>query len=75
MYDSYERKGSLCNDVKMIDGCIYKIKTSFLKNILQSSSINHSFWNESKIKFIENNSDFFLDVDTPKDLKIFEKIK
>lgn len=74
MYDSYERKGALCNDVKMIDGCAYKIKTSFLEKILKSDNVNHMFWNESKIKFIENKDDTFLDIDTPKDLKKFGKL-
>lgn len=74
-YDSYERKGSLCNDVKMIDGYGYKIKTDFLKRVIASDNINHTFWNESKIKFIENNSKIFLDVDTPEDLKLFNILK
>ena len=73
-FDSYERKGSLCEEVKMIDGCIYKIKTSFLNQVINSGEINHTFWNKSKIKFIENESDIFLDVDTPKDLKLFKKL-
>lgn len=74
MYESYERKGVLCNNVKMIDGCAYKIKTSFLIKILNSDNVNHSFWNESKIKFIENKDDIFIDVDTPKDLKKIENL-
>ena len=74
MFESYERKGSLCKDVKMIDGCCYKIKTSFLDKIVSSENVNHTFWNESKIKFIENTDDFYIDVDTPKDLKKFEII-
>lgn len=73
--DSYERKGCLCPDTKMIDGCIYKIKTSFLFECINQDSFNHHFWNESKIKFIENTSDIFLDVDTPKELKQFEILK
>ena len=32
--DSYERKGSLCEEVKMVDGCVYKIKTSFLNEMM-----------------------------------------
>lgn len=71
-YDSYERKGSLCPDVKMIDGAIYKIKTEFLSKIIYSESPNHMFWNESKIKFIKNDAELFLDVDEPRDLKLFE---
>lgn len=70
-YESFERKGSLCDNVKMIDGCGYKIKTDFLIKIVNSQNINHSFWNESKIKFIENKDNIFLDIDTPKDLNKF----
>lgn len=73
--DSYERKGCLCPDVKMIDGCIYKIKSSFLKEIISTESFNHHFWNKSKICFVENTSDIFLDIDTPKELKQFELLK
>jgi len=72
MYDSYERKGSLCKDTKMIDGAIYKIKTEFLTKIIYSESPNHMFWNEGKIKFIKNDAELFLDVDEPRDLKLFE---
>lgn len=73
-YDSYERKGSLCKDLKMIDGCVYKIKTDFLVKIIKSDNVNHSFWNESNIKFIENKDGLFLDVDTTKDLEIFKNL-
>lgn len=73
--DSYERKGCLCPDVKMIDGCIYKIKSSFLKEAISTESFNHHFWNKSKICFVENTSDIFLDIDTPKELKQFELLK
>ena len=71
MYESYERKGSLCKDVKMIDGCCYKIKTSFLDKIVSSENVNHTFWNESKIKFVENKDNMFLDIDTQNDLNKF----
>jgi pseudaminic acid cytidylyltransferase len=74
MYDSYERKGSLCENVKMVDGSIYKIKTEFLIKAINSYNVNHFFWNKSKIKFIENRDDFYIDIDTPKDLKQFYKI-
>jgi hypothetical protein len=73
--DSYERKGCLCPDTKMIDGCVYKIKTSFLKEAINAESFNNHFWNKSKICFIENTSDIFLDIDTPKELKQFELLK
>lgn len=74
-YDSYERKGSLCKDTKMIDGYVYKIKTECLVRIINSESPNHTFWNESKIKFVKNTTGIFLDVDEPRDLKIFEIYK
>lgn len=73
-YDSYERKGSLCERVKMVDGCIYKIKTEFLTRVIKSGNTNNYFWNKSKIKFIENYDDFIIDVDTPNDLRKFNKI-
>lgn len=74
-YDSYERKGSLCKDTKMIDGYVYKIKTEFLVRIINSESPNHMFWDESKIKFVKNKTGIFLDVDEPRDLKMFEIYK
>ena len=72
-YNSYERKGSLCSELKMIDGAIYRIKTKFLEKIISSDNINHCFWNESKILFLENNN-LFLDIDTPRDLFLFQEI-
>lgn len=74
-YDSYERKGSLCKDTKMIDGYIYKIKAECLIRIITSNNINHEFWNNSKIKFVENTTGIFLDIDEPRDLKMFEIYK
>ena len=74
-YDSQERKGSLCLEEKMIDGYIYKIKTSFLKNVVNSDNSNNYFWNHSRIKFIENKSRFFLDIDEPEDLDLFIKLQ
>ena len=74
-YDSHERKGSLCHQEKMIDGYIYKIKTSFLKNVVNSDNSNNYFWDHSRIKFIENKSRFFLDIDEPEDLDLFIKLQ
>ena len=74
-YESRERKGSLCSEEKMIDGYIYKIKTSFLKNVVNSDNSNNYFWNHSRIKFIENKSRFFLDIDEPEDLDLFIKLQ
>ena len=74
-YESYERKGCLCFNTKMIDGSIYKIKTDHLIKIINSQSPNHTFWNQSKIQFVENTTEVFLDVDEPKDIKLFEIYK
>ena len=59
----------------MIDGYVYKIKTDLLIRIINSESPNHMFWNESKIKFVENTTGIFLDIDEPRDLKMFEIYK
>lgn len=74
-YKSYERKGCLCPEEKMVDGSIYKINTEFLKRSIKSNNFNHYFWNKSKIKFIKNTSKLFLDVDTPEDLELFYLLK
>ena len=58
--------------LKMIDGYVYKIKTESLVRIISSNNINHEFWNNSKIKFVKNTTGIFLDVDEPRDLKMFE---
>lgn len=73
MYDSYERKGSLCKPTKMIDGSVYKIKTTFLKKVIDSDNVNHTFWNKSKKKFIQNKTNIFLDVDESYELDLFQK--
>ena len=49
-------------------------KTNFLINAINSDNVNNFFWNKSKIKFIENRDDFFIDIDTPQDLNKFYKI-
>lgn len=67
---SYNRKGCMCKEVKMIDGAIYGIKTSFSNKIINSTDINHDFWS-GNFKTIENSVDFFLDIDTQKDMKKF----
>lgn len=73
--DSWERKGCLCTEDKMIDGSIYKIKVDFLEDAVYSYNFNHYFWNNSKIKFVENSSKLFVDVDHPKDLELFYLLK
>ena len=75
IYESYERKGSLCKDSKMVDGALYKISYNCLGRVIKSENINHAFWNKSKIKFIENTTGLFLDVDEPRDLRLFEIYK
>lgn len=73
-YDSYHRKGSMCEPLKMVDGNIYKLTKSSLERIALSNDTNHAIWGESKIAYIENKCQLFLDVDTPSDLEIFKDI-
>lgn len=68
-----ERKGSLCSKVKMADGSCYKLTTHFLKQVINSNNSNYTFWNYGKIKFIENSSEYYIDIDEKMDLMIFEK--
>lgn len=68
--DSYNRKGCMCNEEKMADGSMYKMRNTFLRDIVEANDTNHEFW-RSKIAFVENTNPITLDVDTPKDLEIF----
>lgn len=69
-----ERKGSLCPKRLMIDGSGYLIKRKFLESLPKEKElINSYFWN-GKFRGIENKS-FLVDVDTPKDLRLFNKLK
>lgn len=73
-YDSYHRKGCMCEPLKMIDGNLYKLTKRSLERIALSNDTNHAIWGESKIAYVENKCQLFLDVDTPYDLKMFKDI-
>lgn len=72
--ESYNRKGCMCNEEKMADGSMYRMRNTFLRDIVESEDTNHAFWH-SRILWIENTQPMFLDVDTPKDLRIFNTIR
>lgn len=72
--ESYNRKGCMCNDEKMADGSMYKMRNSFLRDIVESEDTNHEFWH-SRILWVENTHPMFLDVDTPRDLELFNIIR
>jgi CMP-N-acetylneuraminic acid synthetase len=72
--DSYNRKGCMCPTEKMADGSMYKMRNLFLRDIVESEDTNHEFWH-SRILWVENTHPMFLDVDTPKDLRIFNTIR
>lgn len=72
--ESYERKGCLCEDKKMIDGSAYLIRTSFLDKIIKmNGSINHNFWN-GNFYAIKHDIDFFIDIDDKEDLDKYYKL-
>ena len=73
-YDSFNRKGCMCPTEKMADGAMYRMRNSFLKRIVEAKDTNHEFWH-SRIKFVENTHPIFLDVDEPRDLELFNKIR
>lgn len=72
--ESYNRKGCMCTEEKMADGSMYRMRNTFLRDIVESEDTNHEFWH-SKILWVENTHPMFLDVDTPKDLIIFNTIR
>jgi hypothetical protein len=57
--------------MKMLDGAIYGINTSFAKKILNEDDINAAFWS-GNFKAIENKVDFFIDIDTENDMEKFQ---
>lgn len=72
--DSYNRKGCMCKEEKMADGSMYKMRNTFLRDIVESGDTNHAFWH-SRMLWVENTHPMFLDVDTPRDLEIFNLIR
>lgn len=72
--ESNERKGVMCDSYNMCDGALYVINRKFLKYICSDlDKINGRFWNESKKKFIKNNT-VFMDIDTIDDMKQFKNL-
>lgn len=72
--DSYNRKGCMCKEEKMADGSMYRMRNTFLRDIVESEDTNHAFWH-SRILWVENTHPMFLDVDTPRDLELFNIIR
>lgn len=72
--DSYNRKGCMCTEEKMADGSMYRMRNTFLRDIVESEDTNHEFWH-SRLLWVENTHPIMLDVDTPKDLRIFNTIR
>lgn len=73
--ESYNRKGCMCSEEKMADGSMYRIRNTFLRDIVEKSEdTNHEFWH-SRMLWVENTHPIFLDVDTPRDLEIYNTIR
>lgn len=72
--ESYNRKGCMCKEEKMADGSMYKMRNTFLRDIVESEDTNHEFWH-SRLLWVENTHPMFLDVDTPRDLKLLNIIR
>jgi hypothetical protein len=67
--ESKNRKGVLCKTRKMLDGCLYLIRTSFLGAVLKSNDTNLTFW-KGNFCCIENDAPF-MDIDTENDINKF----
>lgn len=72
--ESYNRKGCMCKEEKMADGSMYRMRNTFLRDIVESEDTNHELWH-SRLLWVENTHPMFLDVDTPKDLRFFNTIR
>lgn len=72
--ESYNRKGCMCSEEKMADGSMYKMRNTFLRDIVESEDTNHEFWH-SRMLWVENTHPMFLDVDEPRDLELFNTIR
>lgn len=55
----------------MIDGAIYGMRTEFMLKVIESPDSNHEFWN-GKFEIVENDVEFFLDIDHKKDMRQFQ---
>ena len=60
----------MCKQMKMLDGAIYGIKLSFAEKIINAEDINAAFW-AGNFKAINNDVDFFIDIDTLNDMQKF----
>ena len=67
---SYNRKGCMCKEMKMLDGSLYCIRMSFMDNVVKTADINASFWAGNFVA-IKNDVDFFIDIDTKTDMRKF----
>lgn len=67
---SKTRKGSDCNSEYMIDGVLYLIRTSFLKQVINAENANEAFW-KGNFTCIENEAPF-MDIDTRGDMDKFQ---
>lgn len=72
--ESYNRRGCMCSEEKMADGSMYRMRNTFLRDIVESEDTNHEFWH-SRMLWVENTHPMFLDVDTPRDLELFNIIR
>lgn len=70
--ESSERMGKLCSKSRVLDGAIYLIKTSWIKECCKFDNWNSKFWS-GKIGLVENNVPI-LDIDWESDLDMFNNI-
>jgi len=53
LQQSEQRKGCMCQHVKMLDGAIYGIRRHFLEQVVAAEDVNKAFWS-GKFATIEN---------------------
>lgn len=69
------RQGRSCQEVRMLDGAIYGVKTNFLKELVKDEqNVLTNFW-QGKFKTILNDVPFFVDIDTQDDFEAFKNLK
>lgn len=69
------RQGRSCQEVRMLDGAIYGVKTNFLKELVKDEQhVLTNFW-QGKFKTILNDVPFFVDIDTQDDFESFKNLK
>lgn len=69
------RQGRSCQEVRMLDGAIYGVKTNFLERIMNDEqNVLTNFW-QGKFKTILNDVPFFVDIDTQDDFEAFKNLK